>query len=143
MQNDSAVSITLPVVPDAPQHTVVGDGLAESCVHNAVIHVYIKEVMVISRKTKISQKYMHLSSTDARRPTSRSMKLRQTHSVSVLFTIHFIGTGVRVYIHFVCMLQDYILNCISTHVKQFKKKDKRINHIDIFNKEIHLINLLS
>lgn len=30
MQNDNAVSITLPVIPDAPQHIVVRDGLAES-----------------------------------------------------------------------------------------------------------------
>lgn len=93
MQNDSAVSITLPMIPDAPQHTAVGEGLAGSYVHNPVMQNSDVNFHV---KQEFYKNIIHV--LDVRRSCLLSIKLQS--SISFFFTIHLIRTGARVWFFF-------------------------------------------
>lgn len=79
MQNDSAVSITLPMIPDAPQHTAVGEGLAGSCVQNPMqnsgVNFHVKQ--------EFYKNILHL--LDVKRSCLLSMKLQSSISFFLLY----------------------------------------------------------
>lgn len=82
MQNDSAISITLPMIPDAPQHTAVGDleGLAGSCVQNPVMQNSDVNFHV---KQEFYKNLLHL--LDVKRSCLLSIKLQSSISFFLLY----------------------------------------------------------
>lgn len=80
MQNDSAVSITLPMIPDAPQHTAVGEGLAGSCVQNPIMQ---NSGVNFHVKQEFYKNILHL--LDVKRSCLLSMKLQSSISFFLLY----------------------------------------------------------